>query len=355
MTRFQLPLVRRCSLSASLLFLASFALTGLASAQTTPETSSSAATQAQEPADPNPGAISTSGGMDIQSTYMFRGIRQNSTGIAAWPWVDLGFAAYAGDGAVKSVGINVGSWNSQHTGDTGADGPSQKIWYESDFYTTLGFGFGGGVSLATTYTAYTSPNNTFTTVKELMFKFAIDDSARFGKAAFKPYAIVARELDAEPASVRPTAAQSGHLLRDGDRAGLRLPEGQHCRAGQGGPQPGQLLRGGRHRRDVRLPERRRDRHGAARLGARSTGPGTSTAARSTRSSARTPPPSTAGIGQPRRSAQSGHRASRTLHRSRTKNVGFWMDTTFLSYWTDWPSNLLNTPCAEPASTVRPAN
>ena len=80
---------------------------------------------------------------------MFRGIRQNSTGIAAWPWVDLGFAAYSGDGAVKSVGINVGSWNSQHTGDTGSDGPSQKFWYESDFYATLGIGFGGGVSLAT--------------------------------------------------------------------------------------------------------------------------------------------------------------------------------------------------------------
>ena len=197
-TRFQLPLVRRCSLSASLLFLASFALTGLASAQTTPEASSSAATEAQEPDDPNPGAISTSGGMDVQSTYMFRGIRQNSTGIAAWPWVDLGFAGYAGDGAVKSLGINVGSWNSQHTGDTGADGPSKKIWYESDFYTTLGIGFGGGVSLATTYTAYTSPNNTFTSVKELMFKLAVDDSAHFGKAALKPYAIVARELDAAP-------------------------------------------------------------------------------------------------------------------------------------------------------------
>jgi hypothetical protein len=185
-------------LSALLLFLATFAPTGRASAQAIPEAASASTTEAQEPADPNPGGISTSGGMDVQSTYMFRGIRQNSTGVALWPWVDLGFAAYAGDGAVKSVGINVGSWNSQHTGDTGADGPSQKIWYESDFYTTLGIGFGGGVSLATTYTAYTSPNNTFTTVKELMFKIALDDVAHFGKAAFKPYAIVARELGAEP-------------------------------------------------------------------------------------------------------------------------------------------------------------
>ena len=198
MIRFELPLVRRCSLLASSLLLASLALTGAASAQTTSEAASSAAAAAQEQADPNPGAISTSGGLDFQSTYMFRGIRQNSTGIAAWPWVDLGFAAHAGDGVVKSVSINVGSWNSQHTGDTGAEGPSQKIWYESDFYTTLGIGFGGGLSLATTYTAYTSPNNSFTTVKELMFKLAVDDSARFGKAALKPYAIVARELDAEP-------------------------------------------------------------------------------------------------------------------------------------------------------------
>jgi hypothetical protein len=38
-----------------------------------------------------------------------------------------------------------------------------KLWYESDFYATLGLGFGGGVALGTTYTAYTSPNNGFTT------------------------------------------------------------------------------------------------------------------------------------------------------------------------------------------------
>ena len=198
MTRFPLRLVRRCSLSAPVLFLALFALADRASAQTIPEPAAASATQAQEAVDPNPGGLSTSGGMDVQSTYMFRGIRQNSTGIALWPWVDLGFAAYAGKGVVKSVSINLGSWNSQHTGDTGADGPSRKFWYESDFYTALGIGFGGGVSLATTYTAYTSPNSSFTTVKELMFKFALDDGARLGKAALKPYAIVAREFGAEP-------------------------------------------------------------------------------------------------------------------------------------------------------------
>ena len=81
--------------------------------------------------------------------------------------MDLGIAAYSSDGGLKGLGINFGTWNSLHSGDTGADGPSGKLWYESDFYTTLALGFGGGVSLSTTYTAYTSPNDGFTTVKEI--------------------------------------------------------------------------------------------------------------------------------------------------------------------------------------------
>jgi hypothetical protein len=191
LTRHHNPFVS----SASLL-LVLIASTGIAHAQpasTTAPAAESAA--AQEPTDPNPGALSLSGGIDVQSTYMFRGIRQHSTGVAAWPWADVGIAAYSGGGALKSVAVNIGSWNSQHTGDTGMNGPSRKIWYESDFYASAGFGFGGGVSMAATYTAYTSPNNTFSSVKEIMFKLAVDDTARLGRAAIKPYAIVARELD----------------------------------------------------------------------------------------------------------------------------------------------------------------
>ncbi len=155
----------------------------------------SAPTFAQEPTDPNPGALTFSGGMDFLNQYQFRGIRQNSTEIASWPFVDLGISAYSGDGGLKSVGINFGTWNSLHTGDTGSNGPSGKLWYESDFYATVGLGFGGGVSLATTYTAYTSPNNMFTTVKEVAFKLGVDDTAYLGKAAIKPYVVVAQEFD----------------------------------------------------------------------------------------------------------------------------------------------------------------
>ncbi len=151
----------------------------------------------QAQVDPNPGKMTLTGSFDVVSTYMFRGIRQHSTGIALWPVADLGVTVYSGDGGLKSVGVNLGTWNSLHTGDTGQDGPTGKLWYESDFYTTLSLGFGGGTSLATTYTAYTSPNNAFTTVKEIAFKVGVDDSAYLGGAALKPYALVAFEFDTE--------------------------------------------------------------------------------------------------------------------------------------------------------------
>jgi hypothetical protein len=149
------------------------------------------------PADPNPGAVTITGSVDFLNQYMFRGIQQNNTGFATWPAFDLGLAAYSGDGGLKSVTVNFGSWNSLHSGNTGSDGPSGKLWYESDFYATVGFGFGGGTSFSTTYTAYTSPNSGFTTVKEIMFKLGMDDSGYLGKAAVKPYVVVAREFDTD--------------------------------------------------------------------------------------------------------------------------------------------------------------
>src|SRR5262245_42793328 len=140
------------------------------------------------------------GGYDFVSTYMFRGIRQNGTGLAMWPAADLGIALHSADTGLKSVGVNIGSWNSLHTGDTGTDGPSGKLWYEGDFYATLGLGLGGGTAVSFNYTAYTSPNNMFSTVKELGVKLAFDDTAYLGTAALKPYVLFAAEIDTAPGS-----------------------------------------------------------------------------------------------------------------------------------------------------------
>ena len=150
--------------------------------------------------DPNTGALTLSGGFDFLNAYMFRGIPQDEDdfGSVMWPYADLGIALIAGDGAFKSLGVNIGTWNSLHTGGVGLDGPFRRLWYESDFYATLGVGLGGGTSLGFTYTAYTSPNGMFTTVKEFAVKVAVDDARYLGGLAVRPYLLIAREFDASP-------------------------------------------------------------------------------------------------------------------------------------------------------------
>jgi hypothetical protein len=153
--------------------------------------------QAQGSADPNPGAVTLTAGFDFANAYFFRGIPQDDTGVVMWPSGDLGFALFSGDGALKSVGVNIGTWNSLHTGQAGSDGPSGKLWYESDFYAGASLGFGKGTSLGVTYTAYTSPNGLFGTVKEISFRLTVDDSGLLGAAAVKPYMVLAQELDGQ--------------------------------------------------------------------------------------------------------------------------------------------------------------
>ena len=78
-------------------------------------------------------------------------------------------------------------WNSLHTGSSGSDGPTGGLHYEEDFYTTLGLGFGGGISLGTTYHRLHESERMFTTVKELSFKVS--------KAhMLAPYGVLAFEM-----------------------------------------------------------------------------------------------------------------------------------------------------------------
>ena len=144
-----------------------------------------------EPADPNSGALTFSGGLDVPTKYIFRGIVQEADSkLTLFPYSDLGITFYSGEGGLQSASVNFGVWNALMSGSSGSDGPSEKLHYELDFYTTLTLGFDKGVSLASTYTAYTSPNDTFSTAHELMFKVA--------KAhMLAPYGTIAFELDGQ--------------------------------------------------------------------------------------------------------------------------------------------------------------
>jgi hypothetical protein len=142
----------------------------------------------------DPPVVVVTGGLDVVNQYNFRGIRQNSEGVSIWPYVDFGFTPFRGDAALKSVTLNVGSWNAIHSQINEDDFGTGNKWYESDFYATLGMGF-SKASLGFTYTSYTSPADLFTHVKELAVKIGVDDSAALGRAALKPYGLIAFELD----------------------------------------------------------------------------------------------------------------------------------------------------------------
>ena len=176
---------------------------------------------AQAPPDPNPGNLTFLGTTDLTNVYMFRGLRQDDTNVIVQPYAELDIALQSADSGLKSTSLNFGTWNSLHMGDAGLGTTTSglgcgcgKLWYESDFYTTLAFGF-SKAAIGVTYTAYTSPNAGFNNVKEVMFKFAGDDSAALKKAAMHPYAILAFEFD----------AADGHQADGGSKAGKYLELG----------------------------------------------------------------------------------------------------------------------------------
>jgi hypothetical protein len=146
---------------------------------------------AQGAGDPNSGALTFTGGLDVPSVFVFRGIvQERDPKLTLWPYGDIGLALYAGDGGVKSVSVNFGVWNSLQTGSAGLEGPSRRLHYWEDFYTGLSLGLGGGVSVQGGFAVHTSPNAIFTTIKEISFK-----ASRAGM--LEPYGMVAFELTEE--------------------------------------------------------------------------------------------------------------------------------------------------------------
>jgi hypothetical protein len=148
--------------------------------------------------DPNPGKVSLSAAFDVTNAYMFRGLRQDDTRVIMFPSAEARIDLHDDDDGLEDVALRIGSWNSLNTGAAGTQGPSGKLWYESRFYSGLDFTFGPGVTVGGRYTAYPSPNNSFTTVKELAFRVAGDDRIAPAGFVLRPHALVAFELDTAP-------------------------------------------------------------------------------------------------------------------------------------------------------------
>ena len=140
--------------------------------------------------------VSVAVNLDFRNAYMFRGVRQDDSGVITWPSAELGVRLHSADSGLTSARAFVGTRNSLHSGWAGSDGPSGKRWYESDVYTTVSLGFDNVATVNTAFTAYRSPNDMFTTVKELSVGAVVDRP--FRGLALKPYTFAAFELDTEP-------------------------------------------------------------------------------------------------------------------------------------------------------------
>ena len=136
-------------------------------------------------------------GVDFSHAYLFRGIKQETGGLIAQPYAEASFALQQRDDGSAGVTFSIGTWNSLHSGETGAGGPATNVapWYESDFFTGAAFAmdnWSGGV----TYTSYLSPNDSFSTVHELALTLAMDDSDLL-RLPLSPHMGLAIEMDGQ--------------------------------------------------------------------------------------------------------------------------------------------------------------
>ncbi len=157
----------------------------------------SAATVGAQPSSAPPAPVGAVVGTTVTNHYVFRGVRQNATGVAVRPFADLEFMPYSGDATLEQIVVRVGFWNSLNSGDTGAGGPADAPWYESRVSGGVGVRLSGDVMLSSSVTAYSSPNGMFSRVTELGFRVGWDDRARH-RLSLNPYAALALEVGAQP-------------------------------------------------------------------------------------------------------------------------------------------------------------
>lgn len=148
------------------------------------------------------------GGVDFMTAYVFRGIYQEDSGTIMPPYADLGVTLG------KGVSLNVGNWNSIHSGPSGHSGHG-NAWYEADYYGSVTF-TAGKLKPGVLFTSYTSPNDAFATVHELAGVIAYDDSG--SPFPLSPKVIVGTELHGQADG----GGNKGTYLELGIRPGLKV-------------------------------------------------------------------------------------------------------------------------------------
>ena len=195
------PARRRATPALALAAALSLAAAGHARAQTPAPQAATPAPAAPEEAKPvNTGRLSISAGVDWTSAYFFRGIKQETEDLILQPYGELTFKLVEHAGALTSLSLTAGMWNSLHTGPSGSDSltaTEPKVWYELDGYFKLSAVLLEDLTAAVIYTAYLSPNNVFNTVQEVALGFSYNDAKLLGPFALNPSVLLAFEFDGQ--------------------------------------------------------------------------------------------------------------------------------------------------------------
>jgi hypothetical protein len=151
--------------------------------------------EAQAEDSGNTGSVSLNMGVDWVSEYFFRGIAQQVGGVNFQPYGSVAFTLVENVGPLTALTATPGLWNNWHAGNGNLVEPvDPEFWYEADLYFTVAATLVEALTLGLTYTAYTSPNDSFGTVQELAFSLSLNDSQWLGAFALTPSLLVAGEL-----------------------------------------------------------------------------------------------------------------------------------------------------------------
>ena len=129
---------------------------------------------ASDASDPNTGALSIAGGIDVTTHYFFRGYLQEDQGLILQPYGTLYITAHEADNF--KVTPYVGIWNSWHDEKTVSDGTHNQSWYEADILGGVDVAM-GDFTLGLIYTHYTYPNGALDDIGEIGVKLAWNDAA----------------------------------------------------------------------------------------------------------------------------------------------------------------------------------
>jgi len=156
----------------------------------------------EEAAGPNTGAITLSGGFDITTQYMLRGIAREDQGFIIQPWLEINSQLYSGDAIplVEGVGMKLGIWNSIQDSSPGTQ--DHGAFYEQDIYAGVTLDLQSDLTAEVVFVYREDPDVGGNWSDEVDITVAYDDSAFWegtldipGFNGLQPHFMVAIETD----------------------------------------------------------------------------------------------------------------------------------------------------------------